>query len=241
MMNPPSRELSPDPDPIYAVLTGDLVSSSALNSEDRRRLLAALQDAVRQAKLGFPDTVHGSVDIFRGDSWQLVLTDPVRALRIGLFIRTVIRAAPGLPQPDTRLSIGYGPVEYLPEGDISTGGGPAFSLSGIGLENAWKTCRMVLSFPENSRSRITRALNIIVRLIDLQVTRWTARQAEAVAGALLDLTQEQIGQGWMRDQVSQQAISQHLDGAGWVKIKSSLEFTEEIFPELLGEMKAVRM
>lgn len=240
-MNLRSEDKSSSPGPIYAVLTGDLVGSTELTPEERRRLPSLLRGAVDRARIGFPEAVHGEIDIFRGDSWQLVLSDPVQALRIGLFLRAVIRSAPGEHPLDSRLAVGYGPVDYLPEQDISTGNGPAFYLSGSGLESAWKNCRMVLNFPDAVESRLTRALNIIVRLIDLQVNHWTPKQAEAVSGALIELTQKQIGRGWVREQVSQQAISQHLEGAGWVKIKSSLEFTEEILPELIQEMHGIQV
>jgi len=240
-MNLLSGDEFSSPGPIYAVLTGDLVGSTKINPEERRLLPSLLLDAVDRARIGFPETVHGEIDIFRGDSWQLALSDPVQALRVGLFLRAVIRSASGKHLLDTRLAVGYGPVDYLPDQDISTGTGPAFYLSGSGLESAWKNCRMVLNFPDALQSRLTRALNIIVRLIDLQVGHWTPKQAEAVSGALIELTQEQIGRGWVREQVTQQAISQHLEGAGWVKIKSSLEFTEEILPELVQEMRGIQV
>lgn len=240
-MNALSLENPPRAESIYAVLTGDLIGSTELSPKERQRLPSLLLNTVDRIRIGFPGAVQGELDIFRGDSWQLVLADPVRALRISLFLRAVILSTPGSRPIDTRLSIGYGPVDYLAEGKHITGSGPAFFLSGSGLENAWKACRMGMSFPESVRSRITRALTIIVRLIDLQVGHWTPKQAEAVSGALLGLTQEEIGRGWVREQVSQQAISQHLEGAGWVKIKNSLLFTEEILPELIQEIQEIRV
>ena len=128
----------------------------------------------------------------------------------------------------SRVVIGYGKVDYLPEKDVSTGTGEAYTISGMGLKKLIKPVRMKLRFPPGLVSELTMSLDFISGLIDLQVQRWTQKQAEAVAGALVGLTQQQIADSWVEEPVSQQAISQHLDSAGWYQIKSSLHFVEVV-------------
>ena len=216
----------------YAVVTGDIVGSSKLIIDGQLNVSSTILSAVSRISAHFQSSIHGDIDIFRGDSWQMVITEPEFSLRIGLLLRSFLQSSQRFNQFDTRLSIGFGSIEYLPEKNISTGNGEAFLLSGTGLESCKKPIRMCLTFPQGSRSSTTQALNIIIRLIDLHVQRWTNKQAEAVSGALIGLTQREIANNWVKEPVTQQAISQHLEGAGWNQINDSLEYFESILPSL---------
>lgn len=215
---------------LYGVLTGDIVSSSRINSDRGDRVLEEILAADQKVQAHFPSSLQGEIDVFRGDSWQLVVRDPLSALRIAILFRALLRSSAGM---DSRVAIGFGRVDFLPEKDISTGTGEAYTLSGTGLKELYKPVRMKLQFPLGRVSDLTQALDAIVGLIDLQVQRWTQKQAEAVAGALVGLTQQQIAQEWVGDAVSQQAISQHLDSAGWYQIKGSLQYVEAALPGVL--------
>ncbi len=217
-------------DLFYGVLTGDIVSSSRINSERGDRVLEELQAAESKVQAHFPSSIHAGIDIFRGDSWQLVIRDPLSALRIAVLFRALLLSSAAM---DSRVAIGYGGVDYLPERDVSTGTGEAYTLSGTGLKELFKPVRMKLIFPSDQSSLLTRSLDTITGLIDLQVQRWTQKQAEAVAGALVGLTQQQIAQSWVEDPVSQQAISQHLESAGWVQVKESLQFVEAALASMI--------
>ena len=212
---------------VYAVLTGDIVSSSWINRDRGDRVLDELLAGERKVKDYFPSSIHGGIDVFQGDSWQLVVQEPLSALRIAILFRALLLSSAGM---DSRVAVGYGSVDYLPARDVSTGTGEAYTLSGLGLKELLKTVRMKLSFPTDQRSVLTRSLDTITGLIDLQVQRWTQKQAEATAGALVGLTQQQIARSWEDEPVTQQAISQHLDSAGWYQIKESLMFVEAALP-----------
>lgn len=217
---------------IYAVVTGDIVGSSKLNMNGQLNVSSVIQSVAARTSAQYQSSVHGDIDIFRGDSWQMVITKPEYSLRIGLLLRSLLQSAPGFKELDTRFSIGFGSIDYLPENNMSTGNGEAFLLSGTGLERCKKPIRMCLNFPQRFRSSTTQALNIIIRLIDLHVQHWTNKQAEAVSGVLIGLTQREIANNWVKEPVTQQAISQHLEGAGWIQINDSLEYFESILPTL---------
>jgi hypothetical protein len=210
-------------DSYFGVLTGDIVSSSRANIDRGDRVLEEILAANTKIKAHFPSSVHADIDIFRGDSWQLVARDPLSALRIAIFFRALLHSSADM---DSRVAIGYGKVDYLPDKDVSTGTGEAYTLSGLGLKDLLRPVRMMMKFPRDLVSELTMSLDTISSLIDLQVQRWTQKQAEAVAGALVGLTQQQIADSWVEEPVSQQAISQHLDSAGWHQIKGSLQFVE---------------
>ena len=57
-----------------AVLTGDLVRSTALSHEDLVGVRTVLETATHEVSGWGRGAVHGP-DVFRGDSWQVVLAD----------------------------------------------------------------------------------------------------------------------------------------------------------------------
>lgn len=221
----------------YAVLTGDIVASSQRSLEGQRLLPEVVHRVSVEIKDHFAKAFHSEIDVFRGDSWQMVITRPQDALRIGCFIRSRMQSEPGYRHLDSRISIGFGTIDYLPEKNVSTGNGQAFRLSGEGLESLPSYSRMSLSFPNEHQAALPQALEVIVQLMDLQMQRWTGKQAEAVSGALINLTQKKIARSWVREPVTQQAISQHLEGAGWVQINGGLSYVESVVPRMVsGEL-----
>lgn len=218
---------------IYAVLTGDIVSSSRVSPNQGDQVFARIKTVEGEVKKSFPGALVAAIDVFRGDSWQLVLQEPERFLRIALLFRAVLISSAGI---DSRVSVGFGPVDYLPAANISTGNGLAFTLSGKGLRDIQQPVLMNLNFPSGSEKHLSGALNTIVSLLDLQVQRWTRKQAQAISGVLVGLTQQQIGDSWDPEPVSQQAISQHLDSAGWMHIQKGLLFVEEVLPGIFKQL-----
>ena len=214
---------------VLGVLTGDIVDSSSLRKAGSGPISEMIDKTGMWIKDHFQDAIHAQIDVFRGDSWQMVVLEPAFAFRIGLLFRVLMRFNYGI---DSRVSVGFGPVDYLPTENISTGTGLAYTLSGRGLEECLKPTRMKMSFAEGVLEG--RGLNTISHLIDLQASRWTPSQAQAVAGALIELTQIEIGAGWRSDPISQQAVSQHLENAGWNQIKDALAYLEETLSTILG-------
>jgi hypothetical protein len=100
-----------------------------------------------------------------------------------------MKSEPSYRYLDSRISIGIGAIDYLPEKNVSMGNGQAFRLSGEGLESLPRYSRMSLTFPNQYQAVLPQALDVIAQLVDLQMQRWTGKQAEAVSGALINLTQ----------------------------------------------------
>ncbi len=206
----------------YAVITGDIVDSSKLPKAQRQALPGLIAKASQESRKAFPDAVPLAADVFRGDGWQLLVSDPVRSLRVGLFFRACLRSASergrGL---DTRLAIAVGSVDFVRE-RVSQGDGEAYRLSGRALEAMPRKQRLLLAI---SGAKDAQALTVIVRLIDVLAQRWTGRQALAVRAALRGLTHEKIAKAWPGS-ISQQAVTKHLDGAQWPAIEAALNHVE---------------
>ena len=211
----------------YAVVTGDIVGSSKLPDIARQKLHRVMKLGGDALMLTFSDATVLDLDIFRGDSWQLVIAKPSRALRIALFYRAFLRSRMEKYKTDTRMAIGIGQIDFIPDRRVSNGDGPAFRLSG----------RMVDSLPRNVKlswgvigcqtESVHEAIQPIVQLIDVLAAQWSWKQALAVLGALQGFTQEQIAQQWRPTAVSQQAIAQHLDRSGWHAIQFAVDFFEK--------------
>jgi hypothetical protein len=111
-----------------AVVTGDVVQSARLSSQKFKDVQEIIRHASDEVAQFFPDRAPFPIEVFRGDSWQLLITDPTDALRIGLFLRAYLRA--NAKHVDTRISIGVGPIDTQPAQTVGEGRGEAFRLSG---------------------------------------------------------------------------------------------------------------
>jgi len=178
----------------------------------------------------FEDSVPLSVDIFRGDSWQMLVSNPPQALRLALFYRAMLRAKMESHKFDTRMAIGIGRIDFIPGSRVSEGYGEAYQLSGTALETMPKANNMSFVFPGKELEKI---LNVIIQLIDVISSRWSDKQALAVTGAMRGWKQEKIAKMWWKKKVSQQAVAQHLARAGWYPVEKGILFFEQCIGEVL--------
>jgi hypothetical protein len=215
-------------DRIYAVLTGDVVGSRRLVADERQRLLTALTEAGKRLQVVFPQSVPYAPEIFRGDSWQFISTDPPGSLRQGLYFRALVKAGMESARVDTRFSLGWGTIDFLPPEGLSAGAGQAFNVSGQGLDEMDRHAHLSIHFPPQFDPDLAMALKAVARLLDRIIQEWTDRQALAVSGALLGLTQGRIAEKTFAGQITQQAVAQHLASAGWTAIQVGLAAFEEI-------------
>jgi len=177
---------------LYGVLTGDLVRSSEISAERLMRTTASLTKMAR----AFGD-LHGGIsvkklEVFRGDSWQWCLTCPEMAIEAAVFLRAGLKA----DDMDSRIGIGIGPVESIHKSKISQSIGPAFVASGLALDSVTKkrkSGRLGLAFAKEANIPSADSLtHLAIPLLDVQLTRWTSREAVAVYGTLQGLTQQEI-------------------------------------------------
>jgi hypothetical protein len=222
-------------DNYYAVLTGDVIGSRRLDADQRQWLLKVLREAGVELQAAFPESIPFPPDIFRGDSWQFVSDAPVNSLRQGLFFRACVKAAMHSGRVDTRISLAIGTIDFLPPDGPAAGAGQAFNLSGQGLDEMDRQFYLSLRFPPEFDRDISTSLEAVGRLIDRLAQDWTDRQALAVSGALLGLTQARVAEVTFNSQITQQAVAQHLASAGWPAIQSGLEAFEMIVSQHFRE------
>ena len=206
-----------DPTHIYAVATGDIVGSTTLSTTDRPKLREVMRQAGDRIVELWPEDLPVAAALFAGDRWQIFTPHPGSLLRIAVYYRAALIASDlGI---DTRMAIGIGTVDYIPEANIVEGEGPAFRRSGRTLDGMGKGGAMVVRAGDDPREP---AWNGALRLLDALIRhQWTPSRARAVTGATRGLTQEQIGHLWAPS-ITQQSVADHLAEAEWKAIDDLL-------------------
>ncbi len=176
---------------MIAVISGDIIGSRKL--EDQQRWIKPLQELLRE--LGPRPRLW---DFYRGDSFQLELSNPAEALHKALRIKACVRSISPSPESrtpllDVRMSIGIGEKTYSAR-RITESNGPAFVRSGEQydlLRKEKRTLALRSPWPE-----VDEVLNLCLRLACMSLDQWSINSAE-LAGAVLknpQQTQEQLGE-----------------------------------------------
>lgn len=213
-------------DKLFAVLTGDIVKSGKLSPDELQAVKNSLEKAVKKldqlAQADNKPIVQGTIDFYRGDGWQLLLSFPKYSLRTALFLRAFLKMHNNI---DTRISVGIGPVSSINHHQISQSIGTAFELSGNALDDLKTRKRMIIAFPYYMEGKHDSLISV-VELCDAIVQKWTAKQAEAISWALRGLTQDEIADKF-HPSIKSQSVGKHLRSACWYALEPALERTEK--------------
>ncbi len=209
---------------LYAIATGDVISSSRLSAGRRRALHETMTATSRALRQAFRGAIPIEVDIFRGDSWQMLVSSPALALRAALFYRAGVRSRMGSHRVDMRIAIAIGTLDFIPGKRLSEGDGEAFQLSGKALDSMGKNASMAFRFQDRPEEKV---LDVVVKLVDALAARWSDKQALAVTGALQGWKQDKIAKTCWSEPISQQAVAQHLSRAAWSSVETGLVYFEE--------------
>ena len=208
-----------DPRQVYAVLTGDLIDSTSLDTPSREEARQLVLSSVAELNDWLPKNkiVYGDPEIFRGDQWQALLAQPKFAFRAVLWVRAKLIAM-GF---DTRISVGIGSVDRISKSNISMSDGDAFLWSGHGLDNMNTGSEFAISLPARMDAN-ERWVKIVVELAGAIVSDWSELQAEAVCFAIdpkKNYSQKQIAENLG---VSAQAVSDRLKLAKWKALREAI-------------------
>lgn len=211
----------------YAVVTGDLVGSSAVSHDDRSRLIDTLNDAF-QSLTDLPrlpsDFVASDFEIYRGDSFQGVLRYPELALRAIVALRATLRSRNGSSRGglwDARLAVGIGDISYFSE-KTAEGDGEAFRRSGPLLDQLKGDRRTAVLTPWQE---VNDELGVECALFDTIANRWSSHQSEVILLSQQGLTQQAIA-----DQlgITQGAVNHRLKAGNWSAVEIFVERFESL-------------
>lgn len=223
---------------IYAVLTGDLIKSSRLTSDQSRGAIERLKKTADDFSKLYSNAVIGRMDSFRHDSWQLLLGHPFLSLRAAVFLRASLKLkSDAQTKYDTRISIGIGTVESISKRRISDSRGPAFTSSGKEMDSM-NGRHLAFSIGGNT-SVFEEAIGYgIIPLIDCVIDDWTPTESQAVYGALKGWTQEEIANHWLHEKngkkPSRQAVGDSLNRAHWSRVGAVMLWVETAIKQVYG-------
>jgi hypothetical protein len=167
--------------------------------------------------------VKGGPEFFRGDGWQMLLTDPSMALRVGIFLRASLLAR-GTADSRIAIGLGEGGVESK---QLALSGGEAFVLSGEALDKMTLYSNIAIRIPK-ATGPLSDWLAVAGDLCDSLISQWTMRQAGIVCVAIdpKEPGTEEVAQ-LLRRRVSKQAEAKALRGANWHAIREAVRQFEK--------------
>ncbi len=201
---------------VYAVITGDIVDSTKLDSTEREVLFKILKNTFSVIKKIEKDT---SFKVFRGDSFQGISASPQRALGYAIMIRAALRT---IEQDslenmwDARIAVGIGMVEF-PDKEILKADGEAFRNSGRMLSKMKSDERILVKTPWKS---VNEEFDVACALSDGIIKKWSSSQAQVIVKQIAGMNQTEIAEEL---KISQAAIHYRLKAANWDAINKFLK------------------
>lgn len=194
--------------PQIAIITGDVVQSTRLTGGEREILTRALEGI--SGALKSVGIVAVSADIFRGDSFQIVLKEARHICDASLYLRAWFRSTRVHDNSvlDVRLGLGLGQVEYQSKKQ-SLSDGTAYRLAAASLEDTFTDKLSRVKFCCESPALAVH-VNAIFVAIEPDVSKWTAPQAQSIWWSLQGLTHVEIAE---KLDVAQSTVTRALQSA----------------------------
>lgn len=224
----------------YIVISGDVISSTSLQNQHKEALERHLWDLLEGLKKEFQ--IFGR--IIKGDYLECVVPNPKEGLRVALAIKSYVKSIPVAIDAYTenknrakqfkvhgiRLALGYGSLErYQPEEGIIDG--EAIYFSGREINSVSPTynkerivIKNTLFFASNNQDYNQRFLPLL-SLLDVLLSKATARQCEVLYHKLLYREEEEISQTLG---IGQSAVNQHSTSVGWNAIEEAVVYFNKI-------------
>lgn len=184
-----------------AVITGDIINS-------RRGAIGGTLGDLKNVLATYGKTPQ-TWEIYRGDSFQLLLDNPSESLRAAMNLKASMKV---VKSRDVRMAIGIGTVSYRTE-RVTESNGDVFIRSGERFEQL-RTDRLTLAvsspWPEWDEE-----INLYIELALIAMDAWTVASAEYVRMQLTEngLNQEEaaIRLGISQSSVSTRKKRSHFD------------------------------
>ena len=188
---------------MIAVITGDIINSKKLNPKKWLKPLKAELDTIGPGPKCW--------EIYRGDSFQLMMTNPEDVLATAIKIKATLKSISNM---DVRMAIGIGTKTHSAQ-KVTESNGTAFIHSGEKFEMLKKEKQNLAvksDWPEFDKE-----MNLYLKLALIAMDNWTVNAAEIVKTTMEnpDKLQEELGKivG-----IKQNAISNRLKRAYYDEI-----------------------
>ena len=203
----------------YAVLTGDIVNFTQLPDKERLKLIGETESLLK-SWVNQPN----EAEIFRGDSFQLIIGDITTAIKKGIQLICWFKKHSDEKNKiylSSRISVGIGAIAYKGKSVLDSDG-EAFHLSGRNFDKM--TDHEMLSI-KTANNDINEQIAIILTFANIVINQLTAAQAEVIYMAIDNYTQtrmaEELG-------IKQGAVNSRLKLANWKTIHDGINYITEL-------------
>ena len=223
---------------INATISADIVSSTSLSVFDLTHLQSVIRQFLDELSIKSQDEDWGR--LFKGDSVEIFLKDPHKALRTALLLKALVKktfldndmAAKRSPfnRFGVRMAIGIGEMR-MADKDRDVLDGDAIYYSGRMLEKADREGLSVKRsmFFASKDPLFTEQMDVMLGLLDVLFKDATARQCEILYYKMMGQSEEEIA---AKLSIKQSAVNQHSNAAGWKAIESAVNYFENLNFEL---------
>lgn len=164
---------------IKGVITGDIVNSTTIKVDWRKHLIDSIPRIADELRILSPL----KIELFRGDSFQLIVDKPEETLKIAVLLRAGLKSNTPFQSKgiwDARIALGIGEISYTSD-KVVISDGEAFRFSGWGLDEIGKRRLTIRTRWED----INEELKVSTAFADDIISGWTCTQAQVVYQALL--------------------------------------------------------
>jgi len=194
---------------MIAIITGDVINSSDNHPSHWLSALKTVFNRIGKSP--------GVWEIYRGDSFQLMVKDPVQALTRAIEIKATVKTLPGM---DVRMAIGLGEMTYQAS-RITESNGTAFIHSGEKFERLKKEKQNLAL--QSDWDDFDREMNLLLKLGLIAMDNWTENAAEIMSMVLENAAVSQETLGSMLH-IRQSAVSRRLKRAYYDEIMALAEW-----------------
>ena len=203
-----------------SVLTGDIVKSRAVKDSNQwiiplKKTLSANGDAAKDW------------EIYRGDSFQVEVSNPEDAFLTAIKIKATIKSIKGL---DVRMAIGIGAKDFT-GARITESNGEAFINSGEKLEGLKKEKQNLAI--KSPWSEFDEEMNLLIRLSLIAMDNWTRGAAELIK-VLADHQEIKQSKLAKKLKISQSSVSEKKKRAFYSEIMELEQFYRKKINALLS-------
>lgn len=218
------------------VISGDIISSTSLVMEDRVILEEKLKGLLKVLKDKWG--VYGR--LIKGDYLECVCQNSAEALRVALAIKSFVKSFDPKKANNRednnrislfkthgiRLAIAFGELSrFDPEKGVMDG--EAVYLAGRLINQSPSSHgkeRVVIKntlFFTSHEERINEQMDPLMGLLDVLISKATARQSEVLYWKLLGFTESEIAR---KLGINQSVVNQHSTSVGWNSIERAVEY-----------------
>ncbi|WP_196888523.1 SatD family protein [Aureivirga sp. CE67] len=198
---------------MVSVITGDIINSRNNSPEIWLKVLKeALQNYGEE---------YANWEIFRGDSFQLLVENSEEVLKIAIYLKAALKQIKGI---DVRMGIGIGNISFQ-SSKVSQANGEVFIFSGEAFEDLKKKTILI----KTNNTIFDEEMNLYLELGLLKMDFWSVREATLVKTILdfPDYTQSQLAE---KLEKTQSTISETLKRSCFDEIMK----IEKMFKEKLN-------